>query len=139
MVILKNILTNSAITLLAASSVAAMPHESNTTHALQKRNGCYKNGPTFAQFGINSLDFIYAACGILQGDYQQAQSRSFCWQANGGKIDFAITRFGHSSSAHLTEGECQSGFKTEYNGCQHGSEQDHNQWHYYIDPNDGNC
>lgn len=144
MAIVKSLLLHAAIIAMAVQGAYA--------------NGCYANGPTFSDV-TTSTTLIENACkNKFSGSYVSGQTKSGCATYGSNRIDMSVTRFSSLPGTTLSVAEyavlprnsknlltrfamtsCTSAFTIEKNGCPHGSEQDHNGFHYYIDPNNGAC
>ncbi|KAK4953951.1 hypothetical protein LTR10_008555 [Elasticomyces elasticus] len=101
--------------------------------------GCYSGGITFSDFGTLSdvEGIIKSATDKLATQHRtlKAHERAYGRQD---RIDFTVQNR-LDTSIGLNTFTLYEGFRYESIACPHGSEQDHGNFFYIIDPNDGPC
>ncbi|KAI9170564.1 hypothetical protein HJFPF1_00032 [Paramyrothecium foliicola] len=104
------------------------------------KRGCYSGGENWGANLGYALSFATQACNdALQGDYNQGDQRSKCYNLDSNKkVDFRLSK--HSDgSRHIAPEECYDGMQKEINNCDHGGETSYGNWFYKADPNAGQC
>jgi hypothetical protein len=121
MAVITKIILKLAFATMAMKAVMASPLNSAESgvvarHTLMARaeeddsialNGCYKNGPTFAEAGFQDGSFIGGPCALLfQGFYNDGGIKRTCINGNpGDSVTLSVQRFGGSGSGTLNEQE----------------------------------
>ncbi len=108
--------------------------------------GCYSRGPTwddFAKLDGTTADTLPSdVCSYLSDLPVKAGNQfNVCLQwpdHNNLHVDVTLRNIGSGTNI-LSYVQCLLDVATEINGCSHGSEQNHGNFWYKLDPNDGSC
>ncbi|KAK5694541.1 hypothetical protein LTR97_009131 [Elasticomyces elasticus] len=111
--------------------------------------GCYSGGITFSDFGTlsdvegiikSATDKLATQHRTLKAHERVNHCQTLHNQAYGrqDRIDFTVQNR-LDTSIGLNTFTLYEGFRYESIACPHGSEQDHGNFFYIIDPNDGPC
>jgi hypothetical protein len=102
-----------AFAALATRTAIAAPRDSADSAVIGREteddsialNGCYNNGPTFAEVGFQDGSFIGGPCAfIFQGDYDDGGVKRTCINGNpGDRVTLSVQRFGGSGRGSLSE------------------------------------
>ncbi|KAJ1334011.1 hypothetical protein MN608_04009 [Microdochium nivale] len=78
-------------------------------------------------------------CDNASKDYYTGEKRDGCFNAGSSdKVNWQVKNIsGHETN--LPRGECIDNILKEMFGCAEGSEQNHGNFYYYLDPNNGQC
>ncbi|KAK6860943.1 hypothetical protein PG995_004579 [Apiospora arundinis] len=112
------------------------------TATLVTANGCYSKGPTFSDLLGGSVDgAITDFCNNYRGSATGPNAEvTHCYPftQSGNRLQMSLKN-NQGNEQDISYDDCTKYFGVERSACSHGSEQDHGSFHYYIDPNDGNC
>ncbi|KAE9375916.1 hypothetical protein N431DRAFT_454510 [Stipitochalara longipes BDJ] len=107
--------------------------------------GCYTNGPTFddlfAGTTFNNVNLANLIGGIATGAWPGDEIKTWCFTF-AGDSEYHVNIVVENNSAfwqNLNENDAFDAALTEINACDHGSEQNHGDFYYRIDPNNGAC
>ncbi|KAK0634453.1 hypothetical protein B0T17DRAFT_502111 [Bombardia bombarda] len=130
-----------ASTLLKATIAFITAHLSSTALGL----GCYRYGKTWQQFdkadgnpGLVSICQEICAAYTWK-DFEPGETRAYCLNAANYqlRVDTVIRNL-IAAEVSCTP-FCLNACLTEAFGCSHGSEQNHNNFYFRLDPNGGAC
>jgi len=127
-------LTLTALGAVALPSANANP-EPNTTPtfgSVLARRGCYSGGEPWGGEANKARDSVKLACAGPLGNriYDNRETRSACYNLNGGKrAEFQIRHL-HNVGRFISSSECEDGLLKEINGCGNGGESEYTNWWY---------
>lgn len=107
--------------------------------------GCYSAGPTFDDYLTANGGTIDEICGqigqMVSGQYNAGEIYETCLDDQSDTIHITLKVKCNNwwFSEYLNAEDAKSACLTEAGGCDHGSEQNHGDFWYQIDPNDGTC
>ncbi|KAK3658831.1 hypothetical protein LTR56_001702 [Elasticomyces elasticus] len=101
--------------------------------------GCYSGGITFSDFGtLNDVEgIIKGATDILAYQHSTLQPHERAYGRQD-RIEFYVQNRLDTPTGVNTF-TLYEGFRAESIACPHGGEQDHGNFFYIIDPNEGPC
>lgn len=107
--------------------------------------GCYSGGPTFGDYITQNGGTVDEICGqiaqLVARTYSAGETWNACLEDQSSSIHIDVSVFCRNwfFSEYFKYENAKSACLTEANACDHGSEQNHDDFWYKIDPNGGTC
>ncbi|KAF5021778.1 hypothetical protein F66182_6153 [Fusarium sp. NRRL 66182] len=103
--------------------------------------GCYSSGPTWFEVSQDH-DGYYNTASLLCGEmgsqfFYPGDERAGCLAGSYRHLDWKIRYNGKKQHTTMDPDDCKTAVQIEMYGCEHGSEQNHGDWWYHLDPNPG--